>query len=90
MIIFSCHTCGQRVQMPDKHGGKKGKCPKCGGLVTIPKSKLSGPGDIDNNLIDFELQSGPVKKDPATYEVSSGDTEQNSSAIQDYILKKNR
>jgi len=88
MIKFSCLTCGQRVQMPDKHGGKKGKCPKCGGLVTIPKSKLSGPGDIDNRYIDFEFESGPFEKETLSYEDSSGDTGQRPSEMQDSVSNK--
>jgi phage FluMu protein Com len=37
MIQFSCKKCGQKITMPQVHAGKKGKCPKCKQIVTIPE-----------------------------------------------------
>lgn len=88
MIKFSCLTCGHQMQVPDKHVGKKGKCPKCGGLVTIGTSKLSETVDSEDSSIDLEFQSGPFAKEPSTYEVSSGESGEKSSEIEDYISKK--
>lgn len=36
MIKFACSSCDQRINVDDKHAGKKGKCPKCGQTVVVP------------------------------------------------------
>ncbi|MCE5277141.1 MAG: DUF4190 domain-containing protein [Planctomycetaceae bacterium] len=35
MITFNC-TCGQSIEVADDMGGKQGRCPKCGQVVTVP------------------------------------------------------
>jgi len=41
MIRFSCEHCGHKIGVPDKHSGKRGKCPECGAVVVMPaKSTL--------------------------------------------------
>jgi DNA-directed RNA polymerase subunit RPC12/RpoP len=37
LIRFACNFCGQHIRIPKIHAGKKGKCPKCGKTVLIPK-----------------------------------------------------
>ena len=37
MIRFYC-KCGQKIKVDDVHAGKKGRCPKCKGVVLIPHS----------------------------------------------------
>jgi len=37
MIKFSCENCGQKITVPQVHAGKRGKCPKCKQIVTIPE-----------------------------------------------------
>jgi predicted RNA-binding Zn-ribbon protein involved in translation (DUF1610 family) len=36
MIKFSCKSCGQKLNVDDKHSGKGVKCPKCGEVVVVP------------------------------------------------------
>ncbi len=36
MIKFNCPDCGQKVAVGDELAGKKGRCPKCKQVVTIP------------------------------------------------------
>ena len=36
MISFTCSSCGRTISVDEKYSGKKGKCPKCGGIVTVP------------------------------------------------------
>ena len=36
MITFACANCQKKLQVPDEAAGKKGKCPSCGGMNTIP------------------------------------------------------
>jgi DNA-directed RNA polymerase subunit RPC12/RpoP len=36
MIKFSCKKCGQKLNVEDKHSGKRVKCPKCGSVSVVP------------------------------------------------------
>jgi len=36
MIHFQCKHCGHPVRIPDAHAGKRGRCPACKGIVTVP------------------------------------------------------
>ncbi|HEX5269628.1 MAG TPA: hypothetical protein VFW33_04025, partial [Gemmataceae bacterium] len=36
MIKFKCPHCGKDVSAGDEHAGKKGRCPGCKELFTIP------------------------------------------------------
>lgn len=37
MIRFACSNCNLLFNIDQKHSGMKGKCPKCGGVVVVPK-----------------------------------------------------
>ena len=37
MIKFRCENCGEKISVREVHAGKKGKCPKCGDVVIVPK-----------------------------------------------------
>ncbi len=43
MIRFKCIYCGQRILAKDNGVGKKGKCPKCAHLLTVPESTKGRP-----------------------------------------------
>ena len=43
MIEFSCPGCGTKVRVKDDAAGKRGKCPKCGKLVTVPAAAPKAP-----------------------------------------------
>ena len=36
-IPVRCTGCGSAMKVADQYAGKKGKCPKCGGIVQVPK-----------------------------------------------------
>jgi len=36
MIEFSCTKCGQKLNVEDKHSGKRVRCPKCGEVGFVP------------------------------------------------------
>ncbi|MHC4569420.1 MAG: hypothetical protein ACYTE3_27150 [Planctomycetota bacterium] len=36
MIEFSCKNCGTKLNVEDKHSGKRVKCPKCGDVGVVP------------------------------------------------------
>ena len=35
-MVFNCPKCDKRIQVSDEKAGKKGKCPGCGEILTIP------------------------------------------------------
>ncbi|MFC1738401.1 hypothetical protein ACFL1G_05035 [Planctomycetota bacterium] len=43
LIRFQCGHCGRRIHVSAAHSGKKGKCPKCGQLVTVPEVPSPAP-----------------------------------------------
>jgi phage FluMu protein Com len=43
MIKFKCIYCGQKILAKDDGVGKKGKCPKCAHLLTVPDSTEHRP-----------------------------------------------
>ncbi len=38
IIKFNCSNCNQHFKIPIAHASKRGKCPKCKTIITIPKS----------------------------------------------------
>ncbi|MEA3226431.1 MAG: hypothetical protein U9Q07_10820, partial [Planctomycetota bacterium] len=36
MIRFCCDRCGHKISIQNKHAGRQGKCPACGGVITVP------------------------------------------------------
>jgi hypothetical protein len=65
MIRFKCVYCGQRILVPDIGAGKKGKCPKCNHLLTVPESTKvrSAVSSVKEPMLDRP-------KDPPVYDVS--------------------
>ena len=49
-IKFICKHCDYEISADKKHAGKRTDCPKCGSLITIPKSSST-------NLIMYEDNS---------------------------------
>jgi phage FluMu protein Com len=49
VIKFRCKNCGKKINAPEKHVGKKGKCPKCKTVLVVPQP--------DNRILD-ESKSG--------------------------------
>jgi serine/threonine protein kinase len=43
MLIVVCSHCQSRNRVPDNLAGKKGKCPKCGVVLTIPPADDAAP-----------------------------------------------
>jgi hypothetical protein len=46
MIKFVCASCGERLSVPDQHGGRKGVCPTCKAINRIP---LKGSAETQPN-----------------------------------------
>jgi hypothetical protein len=45
MIRFACPQCHKGFQTDDKAAGKKTKCPKCGGAITVPAPEQPATAD---------------------------------------------
>lgn len=45
MIGFKCSECGKSFRVPDEAAGKRGKCPSCGTVLSIPAADI-GTGDV--------------------------------------------
>jgi len=42
MVKFCCSHCGQGINVPEIHAGKKGRCPRCKNIVVVPKAGPTG------------------------------------------------
>lgn len=40
-ITFRCPQCSYQLTVKEEHAGRKGKCPKCGQVVTVPTPRKS-------------------------------------------------
>ncbi len=49
MIRFKCIYCGQKLLAKDDGFGKKGKCPKCAHLLTVPALTVDRPAISSDN-----------------------------------------
>ncbi|MHC4568871.1 MAG: TFIIB-type zinc ribbon-containing protein, partial [Planctomycetota bacterium] len=59
MIRFACSNCNRLISVDERHSGRKGKCPKCGGVVVVPES---------STIIEFACGScGHKIRVPAKY-----------------------
>ncbi len=60
MIKFRCSACGKKIGMEARHAGRRGKCPQCGELFTVPKPKPKPePTVIESDEIEVMEEPGP-------------------------------
>jgi len=77
-IQFQCPHCRHALQLPDSAAGKQGKCPKCGGVVTVPSGAAPALSPEDEEFWsevggepqgphqpEEEAPAGPEKKSDA-------------------------
>ena len=71
MIKFHCKNCGQKINVPEIHAGKKGKCPKCKSIVVVPGTKAAdslndqiNPPDEKKQNISPAIPELPLEKKP--------------------------
>jgi len=55
MIAFHCENCGQKFRMPESRAGKKGRCPKCKGIIVVPETQGAGPAPADSEKSPYDL-----------------------------------
>ena len=53
-MLIDCTSCGSKIRVPDGMAGKKGKCPKCALVFTIPEA------DAPPGLAPLEIPAAPA------------------------------
>ena len=69
LIRFTC-SCGKVIKATAGLAGRRGRCPACGTVVTVPKPRpvgTSAPGRDVAKMIRFSCPCGKVIKAPAKY-----------------------
>ncbi|MFV0443559.1 MAG: PrsW family glutamic-type intramembrane protease [Planctomycetaceae bacterium] len=60
-ISFQCPHCGKTLRIPDQHAGKKGKCPGCKQLLSIPTPAESFDNEISPPSRNVFQKSAPAE-----------------------------
>ncbi len=66
MAIDVTCTCGKRFSVPEEHAGKKGRCPACGKVITVPSistddlDRIASESGLHNVLME-ELEPPQLK-----------------------------
>ena len=47
VLKLRCFSCGKRLLVDEKYGGKRGKCPTCGQLIIVPRAKKGTVLSVD-------------------------------------------
>jgi biopolymer transport protein ExbD len=64
MIRFRCDGCGKQLKVADSLAGKRGKCPRCGAVVNVPKpvAERFGPVTSPSHASSFASLLPAVRK----------------------------
>ena len=81
MIKFRC-KCGQKISVPDEAVGKRGKCPKCQSILTVPQST--------NDKISSKIPTDDKSTQRKTPEISAIADILNLSEDDDYSAVENK
>ena len=81
MIEFYC-KCGQKINVPKVHGGKKGRCPKCKQVIAIPKASQVASSSIPHNNVSANTDREIGELDGVIGEM----LEHRNSAPEEYVL----
>ena len=79
MIRFSCRACGKGVRVPDTSAGKKGRCPFCKEVMSIPAD--SQPVSLAEALAGLgagepvPVEQAPPPRPPSSLEDLGGEGE---------------
>jgi len=71
MIKFSCPGCDVTIRVADEKAGKRGKCPKCGTVLTVPSQGESNLDDMV--LLGLTDGTAVVEQPPAAGEIPLAD-----------------
>ncbi|MBN1974249.1 MAG: hypothetical protein JW787_11455 [Sedimentisphaerales bacterium] len=76
MNSFNCEKCGQKIRLPKAYAGKKGRCPKCKAVITIPEINdeisLKSP---DSHTASPQYDQQPPEPELRLKRVSSSQTQ---------------
>jgi hypothetical protein len=61
-MIFNCPKCDKSIKVADEKAGKKGKCPGCGEILTIPVAVIEEPVEEIDDLDEVEEKKEDVEK----------------------------
>jgi len=80
MIKFVCASCGERLSVPDQHGGRKGLCPICQGVNRIPlkgyaETQPNSPTIARNAPASAQTAAPTAREIPAAASVVSNEAE---------------
>lgn len=76
-IAFRCAACGFQARVPDSYAGKRGKCPKCKGVVQIPaaaQSTTAAPAAAAAARSSTESAAAPAAAAPSSAESPAAPT----------------
>jgi len=61
MIEFRCKNCGWALHVSPANAGKKGRCPKCNSILTVPQPQARG---AESESSDAERSETGLKTSP--------------------------
>lgn len=88
MIKFLCKYCGQKINVPEIHTGKEGKCPNCKKIVVVPKAENAGPVAGKSNFSDSEVSKKYSGLDHALFDIPAELPTANQQSGQDSVSEK--
>ena len=65
MIEFACPACGSVLRVKDALGGKRGKCPKCAAVITVPEPQPARGDNPTTGLAAIEQAARSAPAQPA-------------------------
>jgi hypothetical protein len=60
IIRAVCPSCGLTIRVAGEHAGKKAKCPKCAGVITIPRSPDTAAGVVPDSELPTVGEEAPA------------------------------
>lgn len=73
MIRFKCIYCGQKLLAHENGHGRKGKCPKCGHIIIVPRTTKNRPA-LNADINDKQLKVNEAVAAFSTAESLSSET----------------
>jgi DNA-directed RNA polymerase subunit RPC12/RpoP len=65
-IHFRCQACGKTLRVRDDQAGRRGKCPGCGSVITVPPKDTPEPGRVAGVGADRQAENGSPQKEQPT------------------------
>jgi S1-C subfamily serine protease/phage FluMu protein Com len=72
-IPVGCASCGSTLKVADQYAGRKGKCPKCGGVIQVPKiaQPIEPPAPAPKPAVAKSALDDLLASDPAVLTASA-------------------